>query len=68
MSTRPSSFTVTSAGQRVHLGTSGAAQSSFTVTNTSAQTLKGRMMSLVKIGVVNFDAITADELSKLAGG
>src|SRR5262245_15242013 len=38
------SFTVTAAGQRVNLGISGAAQASFTVTNTSTQTLKGRMM------------------------
>src|SRR5262245_9284634 len=39
------SFTVTAAGQRVNLGISGAAQASFTVTNTSTQTLKGRMMA-----------------------
>src|SRR5262245_3524316 len=39
------SFTVTAAGQRVNLGISGAAQASFTVTNTSTQTLKGRMMT-----------------------
>ena len=45
MSGRPASFTVTAAGQRVNLGISGAAQASFTVTNTSTQTLKGRMMT-----------------------
>ena len=39
------SFTVTAAGQRVNLGISGAAQASFTVTNTSTQTLKGRMLT-----------------------
>src|SRR5215218_10087766 len=39
------SFTVTAAGQKVNLGTSGAAQASFMVTNTSAQTLKGRMLT-----------------------
>ena len=39
------SFTVTAAGQRVNLGISGTAQASFTVTNTSTQTLKGRMMT-----------------------
>jgi hypothetical protein len=39
------SFTVTAAGQRVNLGISGAAQASFTVTNTSTQTLKGRMLA-----------------------
>jgi len=39
------SFTVTAAGQRVNLGVSGTAQASFTVTNTSTQTLKGRMMT-----------------------
>jgi hypothetical protein len=38
------SFTVTAAGQRVSLGISGTAQASFTVTNTSTQTLKGRML------------------------
>lgn len=40
-----SSFTVTSAGQRVRLDSSGAGQASFTVTNTSAQPLKGRMLT-----------------------
>jgi uncharacterized protein YfkK (UPF0435 family) len=39
------SFTVTAAGQRVNLGISGTAQASFTVTNTSTQTLKGRMLT-----------------------
>jgi len=45
MSGSPSSFTVTAAGQRVNLGISGTAQASFTVTNTSAQTLKGRLLT-----------------------
>jgi hypothetical protein len=45
MSGRPSTFTVTAAGQRVNLGISGAARASFTVTNTSTQTLKGRMLT-----------------------
>jgi hypothetical protein len=45
VSTRPSSFTVTSAGQRVRLDSNGAAQASFTVTNTSAQALKGRLLT-----------------------
>jgi hypothetical protein len=39
------SFTVTAAGQKVNLDASGAAQASFTVTNTSAQTLKGRLLT-----------------------
>lgn len=39
------SFTVTAAGQRVNLGISGAAQASFTVTNTSTQTLRGRLLA-----------------------
>jgi hypothetical protein len=39
------SFTVTAAGQRVNLGISGGAQASFTVTNTSTQTLRARMMT-----------------------
>jgi hypothetical protein len=45
VATRPSSFTVTSAGQRVRLDSNGAGQASFTVTNTSAQALKGRMLT-----------------------
>jgi hypothetical protein len=45
MSGRPSTFTVTSAGQRVSLDANGAAQASFTVTNTSTQTLKGRLLA-----------------------
>ena len=45
MSTRPSSFTVTAAGQKVNLDASGTAQASFTVTNTSAQTLRGRLLT-----------------------
>jgi hypothetical protein len=39
------SFTVTAAGQKVNLDSSGAAQAPFTVTNTSAQTLKGRLLT-----------------------
>ena len=38
------SFTVTAAGQRVNLDAAGAARASFTVTNTSAQTLRGRLL------------------------
>ena len=45
MSGRPSTFTVTSAGQRVSLDANGAAQASFTVTNTSTQTLRGRLLA-----------------------
>jgi hypothetical protein len=45
LSGRPSSFTVTSAGQKVRLDSNGAGQASFTVTNTSAQPLKGRMLT-----------------------
>jgi hypothetical protein len=45
MSGRPSSFTVTSAGQRVTLDANRAAQASFTVTNMSAQTLRGRLLA-----------------------
>jgi hypothetical protein len=39
------SFTVTAAGSRASLDSSGAARVSFTVTNTSAQTLKGRLLT-----------------------
>jgi hypothetical protein len=39
------SFTVTAAGQRVNLDSSGTAKSSFTVTNTSAQALRGRLLT-----------------------
>ena len=39
------SFTVTAAGQKVNLDASGAAQAPFTVTNTSAQTLRGRLLT-----------------------
>ena len=39
------SFTVTAAGQRVNLDASGAAQAPFTVTNTGAQTLRGRLLT-----------------------
>jgi hypothetical protein len=39
------SFTVTAAGQKVDLDAAGTARASFTVTNTSAQTLKGRLLT-----------------------
>jgi hypothetical protein len=39
------SFTVTAAGQRVNLDAAGAAQAPFTVTNTGAQTLRGRLLA-----------------------
>jgi beta-lactam-binding protein with PASTA domain len=46
MSTRRQpSFTVTAAGQKVNLDPAGAAQASFTVTNTSPQALKGRLLT-----------------------
>jgi hypothetical protein len=45
VSGRPASFTVTSAGQRVSLDANGGAQASFTVTNTSTQTLRGRLLA-----------------------
>ena len=45
MSGRPNSFTITATGQKVTLDSSGAAQASFTVTNTSAQTLRGRLLT-----------------------
>lgn len=38
------SFTVTAAGQSVNLDAAGAARASFTVTNTSEQMLKGRLL------------------------
>jgi hypothetical protein len=38
------SFTITAAGPRVNLDSSGTARAQFTVTNTSAQTLKGRLL------------------------
>lgn len=40
-----SSFTVTAAHNKVKLDSSGAAHGTFTVTNTSAQTLKGRLLA-----------------------
>jgi hypothetical protein len=43
--TRLPSFTVTAAGQKVSLDPSGAAQAPFTVTNTSAQELTGRLLT-----------------------
>jgi hypothetical protein len=42
------SFTVTAAGQKVNLDASGAAQAPFTVTNTSVQTLRGRLLTRPK--------------------
>ena len=39
------SFTVTAVGQKVALDSAGVAQASFTVTNTSAQALKGRLLT-----------------------
>jgi hypothetical protein len=39
------SFTVTAAGQSVNLDAAGTAKASFTVTNTSAQPLKGRLLT-----------------------
>jgi hypothetical protein len=45
MSPTPSSFTVTSADQRVRLDANGSAQASFTVMNTSAQTLRARLLA-----------------------
>ena len=39
------SFTVTAAGQKVNLDASGTAQAPFTVTNTSAQALRGRLLT-----------------------
>jgi hypothetical protein len=40
-----SSFSITAASQRVALDESGAAQVPFTVTNTSTQTLRGRLLA-----------------------
>lgn len=40
-----SSFTVTSAGQKVQLDGTGAAQAQYTVTNTSADELSGRLLA-----------------------
>ena len=39
------SFTVTAAASHVELDSAGAARAPFTVTNTSAQTLKGRLLT-----------------------
>ena len=39
------SFAVTAAGQKVSLDSSGAAQASFTVTNTTAEALNGRLLA-----------------------
>jgi hypothetical protein len=44
-SRRQPSFTVTAAGQKVNLDPSGAAQASFTVTNTSPDDRKGRLLA-----------------------
>jgi beta-lactam-binding protein with PASTA domain len=45
VSRRPPSFIVTAAGERVKLDDSGAARAPFTVTNTSAQPLKGQLLT-----------------------
>ena len=45
MSGRPNSFTITAAGQKVKLDAAGTAKASFTVTNTSAQALRGRLLT-----------------------
>ena len=39
------SFTVTAAGQKVNLDATGSAQAPFTVTNTSAQPMRGRLLT-----------------------
>jgi hypothetical protein len=39
------SFTVTAAGQKVNLDATGSAQTPFTVTNTSAQPIRGRLLT-----------------------
>ena len=39
------SFTITAAGTRVNLDSSGAARAQFTVTNTTQQSLKGRLLT-----------------------
>jgi len=39
------SFTVTAAGQKVNLDATGSAQTPFTVTNTSAQPMRGRLLT-----------------------
>jgi hypothetical protein len=39
------SFTITAAKKKLKLDRSGAARSAFTVTNTGAQTLKGRLLA-----------------------
>jgi eukaryotic-like serine/threonine-protein kinase len=44
-SKRAPSFTVTAAGQKVSLDKTGAAQASFTVTNTSPQDHRGRLLT-----------------------
>ena len=40
------SFTVTSAGERIHLDATGAGQAQYTVTNTSAASLDGRLLAV----------------------
>ena len=45
MSKRAPSFTVTTASERVTLDDSGVARASFTVTNTSPQALRGRLVA-----------------------
>jgi beta-lactam-binding protein with PASTA domain len=44
-SRRPPSFTVTAAGEKVKLDDSGSARAQFTVTNTSPQARKGRLLT-----------------------
>jgi hypothetical protein len=39
------SFTITAAGTRVNLDSSGTARAQFTVTNTTPQSLKGRLLT-----------------------
>jgi hypothetical protein len=68
------SFTITAASQKVTLDEAGAAQVAFTVTNTSAQTLRGRLsanplepakpewLSLVGESVRDFAASAAEQV------
>lgn len=42
---RTPSFAITAAGTRVNLDSSGAARAQFTVTNTTQQSLKGRLLT-----------------------
>jgi hypothetical protein len=45
LSRRPSSFTVTTGDKKMNLDSSGTARALFTVTNTSAQALRGRLLT-----------------------